>query len=69
MLTREKLKFGEGELNLFNPKVGHAHQAKKMADEDYHVEDNKMFHKAFYHMADKVEKLFADYQRRLAKKI
>ena len=39
-----------------------------MTDENYQGDDEKAFHKAFYHMADIVEKLFADYQEILEKK-
>ena len=69
MLTRDKLKASKGELDPFNPKFGHAHWTKKMENEDYQVEDEKAFRKAFYQMVDRVEKLFGDYQRRLEKKI
>ena len=39
-----------------------------MVDEEYREEDEKAFHMAFYQMAEKVEKLFADYQERLEEK-
>ena len=67
MLTRSKLKWGEGVLEAFNPDIGHAHWRDKMSDEDYRGEDEKAFRKEFYQMADIVEKLFADYQERLEK--
>ena len=40
-----------------------------MANENYGVEDEKDFRKAFYHMVDMVHNLFVDYQRRLEKEI
>ena len=68
MLTRLKLKRGEGELEAFNPEIGHAHRRKKMTYEVYREEDKKAFHKYFYQMIDIVEKMFADYQERLENK-
>ena len=52
----------------FNPNIGRAHRRKKMADEEYWEEDEKAFHGNFYQMADRLEKMFVDYQERLAKK-
>jgi len=52
MLTRSRLKQGEGQLETFNPEIGCAHRRKKMADEDYQEEDKKAFRKAFYQMVD-----------------
>ena len=68
MLTRIKLRHGEGVLEEFNPEIGRAHRRNKMTCEEYREEDEKAFRKAFYQMADRVEKLFADYQERLDKK-
>jgi hypothetical protein len=34
MLTRAKLKEGEGKLNTFNIKIGRANRGRKMDDED-----------------------------------
>ena len=48
MLTRSRLKRGEGQLETFNPDIGCANRRKKMANEDYHEEDEKAFHKDFY---------------------
>ena len=39
-----------------------------MTDEYYKGEDEKAFHKSFYQMEDRVEKMFADYQEWLEKK-
>ena len=68
MLTRSRLKQGEGQLETFNPEIGCAHRRNKMADKDYQEEDKKAFRKAFYQMVDWVEKLFANYKERLANK-
>ena len=68
MLTRSRLERGEGQLETFNPEIGHAHRRNKMVDEEYREKDEKAFHNAFYHMEDKVEKMFSYYQERLAKK-
>ena len=38
-----------------------------MTDEEYQEEDEKAFCKDFYQMADRVEKLFPDYQEILSK--
>ena len=68
MLTRSRLKRGEGQLEIFNPEIGHAYRINKMEDEEYREKYEKAFHNAFYHMEDKVEKMFSYYQERLAKK-
>ena len=67
MLTRSRFQHGEGELETFDPKTS-SRRRKKMASEDYREEDEKAFHKAFYQMVDRVEKLFVDYHERLDKK-
>ena len=54
MLTRSKLKQGEGVLEYFNPDIGHAHRKRKMADEDYRGENENAFCKDFYQMAYRV---------------
>ena len=51
MLTRAKHKQGEGTLNMFNPKVGHAYRRKKMVEEDKRDEQEKKFHMVFYRMS------------------
>ena len=61
MLTRSRFQQGEGELETFDLEIG-SRRRKKMASEDYREGDEKAFHKSFYHMANRVEKLFADYQ-------
>ena len=67
MLTRSRFQRGEGEIEAFDPEIG-SRRRKKMASEDYREEDEKAFRKGFYQMADRVEKLFAYYQRILEKK-
>ena len=67
MLTTSILKQGEGVLEAFSLEIGRAHQGEKTADEDYRGEAENAFYKDFYQMADRVEKLFANYHR-LAKK-
>ena len=68
MLKISTIKRGEGVHEAFNLEIGCAHWREIMEDEYYQGEYEKAFHKAFYQMADKVEKLFADYQERLEKK-
>jgi hypothetical protein len=67
ILTRAKLKEGEGKIKTFNTKIGHATRRRKMGDEELrkHYENN--FHKDFYRMSDRVEKSFADYEKRVEK--
>jgi hypothetical protein len=43
MLTRAKLKEGEGKLKTFNPEIGHATRGRKMGDEERRVEHEKIF--------------------------
>ena len=67
MLTRSRFQRDEGEIETFDPEIG-SRRRKKMASEDYQEEHEKAFRKAFYEMADRVEKLFAYYQEMLDKK-
>jgi hypothetical protein len=68
MLTRAKLKAGEGKLKTFNPEIGRATRGRKMEMKKASSEHEKNFHKIFLPMSDMVEKLFADYEKRVAKK-
>jgi hypothetical protein len=43
MLTRAKLKAGEGKLKTFNPEIGRATRGRKMDDEERCVEHEKNF--------------------------
>jgi len=67
MLTRAKLQAGEGTLEPYNSEIGRAHRRRKMDANDARIEMEANFHKVFYMMADKVDKLFADYEERMAK--
>ena len=67
MLTRDKLQAGEGTLEPYNSEIRHAHRRRKMDANDAHIEMEANFHKVFYMMADKVDKLFADYEEHMAK--
>ena len=67
MLTRAKLQAGEGTLEPYNSEIGHAHRRRNMDANDARIEMEANFHKVFYMMADKVDKLFADYEERMAK--
>ena len=67
MLTRAKLQAGEGTLEPYNSEIGRAHRRRKMDANDARTEMEANFHKVFYMMADKVDKLFADYEKCMAK--
>ena len=58
MLTRNMLRIGEGKLKTFYPEVGCAHQRRNM-DDDVINEEELKFHKTFYNMVDRVEKLLS----------
>ena len=62
MLTRSRLKRGEGVIETLNPNIRRPHRREKMADEEYKEEDEKAFRKTFYQKVNRVEKLFANYQ-------
>lgn len=59
MLTRNRLRRGEKELQSFNPELGCAHQRRNMADEEARYEEELNFRKTFYMMANHIEKLFS----------
>ena len=67
MLTRAKLQAGEGTLEPYNSEIRRAQRRRKMDANDARTEMEANFHKVFYMMADKVDKLFADYEERMAK--
>jgi hypothetical protein len=48
MLTRAKLKVGEGKLETFNLEIGCATPERKMGNEELRTEYEKNFQKAFY---------------------
>ena len=68
MLTRNKLKEGEGQLVPYDLEIGHVQWNNNIAEEEVHTELEKAFHKSFYQMADWVEQLFAKYQQRITNK-
>ena len=47
MLTRAKIKVGEGELDTYIPIIGNAQRIRNMGDDDVHMENEKYFHKNF----------------------
>ena len=67
MLTRAKMQAGEGTLEPYNSEIRRADRRKNMDANDACTEMEANFHKVFYMMADKVDKLFADYEERMAK--
>ena len=67
MLTRAKLQAGEGTLEPYNSEIGRAHQRRKMDANDAYIQMEEKFHKVLYMMADKVDKLFVDYEGCMAK--
>ena len=68
MLTRAKLKEGEGKRKTFNPQIRCANQRRKMGDGELRTKYEKNFHKAFYWLSDMVENSFGDYEKRVEKK-
>ena len=62
MLTRDKLQASEGTLEPYNSEIGRAHRRRKMDANDARIEMEENFHKVLYMMADKVDKLFANYE-------
>ena len=59
MLTKGKVKKGEGELVPYDPEIGHVGRMKRMVEEEaFYTKIEKYFHKAFYHMEDQVEQYF-----------
>ena len=58
MLTRNKLRRGEGILKSFDPEAGRAHRRRNM-DDDVRNEEELKFCKTFYTMEDRVENLFS----------
>lgn len=67
MPTKAKFKEGEGKLKYFNPEIGCVTRRMKMEDNDMCIENDQAFQEAFYQMADRVEKLFVYYERKMAK--
>jgi len=63
MLTQNNLRKGEGKLKSFDPKVGCAQQRRNMEDEEACWEQEWNYRKVFYNMAEKVDKLFSEYEK------
>ena len=57
MLTRNRLRRGEGTQKSFDSEVGRAHQRRNM-DDNVQNEEELNFRKTFYTMVDRVDKLF-----------
>jgi hypothetical protein len=68
MLTRAKLKAGEGKINTFNLEIGRETQEMKMDDEERCAKHDNNFHKIFYQISYMVETLYADYEEIVEKK-
>ena len=66
MLTRAKLQASEGTLDPYNSKI-RAHRRRNMDANDSYIDMEEKFHKVFYMMADKVDKLFTDYEEIMEK--
>lgn len=65
IITRVKLKKGEGKLKSFDPEIGNATQRRNMENDNVRTEN---FHKAFYRVPNMLDKLVANYEKRVAKK-
>ena len=67
MLTREKIRRGEGELVAENPLIGlrkRDSHSEKMASEEGLSQDEKEFQKTFLAMSEMVKVLYEDYLER-----
>lgn len=67
MISRENLQRGEGKIKSFDPEVGCAARRGKIVDEDVRLEEEWNYRKAFYTMVEKVDKLFAEYEKIMVK--
>jgi len=68
MITREKIKEGEGKLKSFDSEIGHATRRNKTKNENVHTQNDKAFHKDLFSMEDMINTLFLDYKNRIEKK-
>lgn len=57
MLTRDRLRRGEGELEPFDLEAGCAHRRRNMAEDEAHLEEERNFRKAFYSMAENINQV------------
>ena len=55
-----KFRRGEGKLKSFDSKSGCVPQCQNMANEEARWEEERNYHKIFFTMAEKVDKLFAE---------
>ena len=63
MLTRNKLQRGEEKLKSFDHEAGCTPRRRNMADEEARMEEERNYHKIFFIMVDKVDKLFPEYEK------
>ena len=63
MLTRNKLQEGKRKLKSFDPEAERAPQRRNMVDEEAQLEEEWNYHKIFFTTAEKVDKLFAEYEK------
>ena len=57
MLTRGRLQRGEGNLEPFDPEVGHVPRRRNMAEEEARIEEEFNFRNTFYSMAENISQL------------
>jgi len=66
---RNRLRRGKGELETFDPKAGHAHQRRNMAEDEAQPEEERNFHKTFYSMEKNVGQLVLRLDRAEGRKL
>ena len=62
MLTRSKLKLGEGELVETNPEIGRIYSRKKVSEEGY-VGPDPQFIESFLAIKSMVEEMYRDFRK------
>jgi len=62
MLTRSKLKLGEGELAETNPEIGRVYSKRKMLEENP-LESDPQFMDSFMTLKSMVEEMYRDYKK------
>lgn len=68
MLTRNRLRRGEGKLKYFDPEAGHALRRRRMAHEEDCYEEELNFRKTFYTMAESIGQLLSRLEKEKGKK-
>ena len=63
MLTQNKLQKGEGTLKSDHPEARCIQRRRNMENEEALWKEEQNFRKVFYNMADKVDKLFSEYEK------